>query len=241
MQATPSTWRLLLDAGWRGSAPRLAEALAGGEAVPAGPRRRARSTRPRRLWNMYGPTETTIWSTRAPARGGERRCRSGGRSPARMSTCSTERSRRSRSACRASSTSAARGSPAGTCDRPELTAERFLPDPFASGAEGRAALPDGRPGAVAARRHARMPGPRRHSGEAAGLPHRAGRDRGGAVDAPGASARPWRVVPGRRPRRPAARRLPGAAGEATPHRRPLSCAPGTSRRGCPSTWCPRHS
>lgn len=60
MQATPATWRLLLDAGWSGS-PRL-KALCGGEALsPA----LASQMLPRcaSLWNMYGPTETTVWST----------------------------------------------------------------------------------------------------------------------------------------------------------------------------------
>jgi len=60
MQATPATWRLLLDAGWQGD-PRL-KVLCGGEALPG---ELAARLRPRvgALWNMYGPTETTIWST----------------------------------------------------------------------------------------------------------------------------------------------------------------------------------
>ncbi|MEO0820268.1 MAG: amino acid adenylation domain-containing protein [Pseudomonadota bacterium] len=60
MQATPATWRLLLETGWPG-APRL-RALCGGEAMP---RALAEALLPRvaALWNMYGPTETTIWST----------------------------------------------------------------------------------------------------------------------------------------------------------------------------------
>ena len=59
MQATPSTWRLLLEQGWQGR-PGLTM-LAGGEALPAdliGPL----LSRGRALWNLYGPTETTIWS-----------------------------------------------------------------------------------------------------------------------------------------------------------------------------------
>jgi amino acid adenylation domain-containing protein len=60
MQATPSTWRLLLAAGWKGSDS--FKVLVGGEALPrdlAGELcRRAGS-----VWNMYGPTETTVWST----------------------------------------------------------------------------------------------------------------------------------------------------------------------------------
>jgi amino acid adenylation domain-containing protein len=60
MQATPATWRMLIDAGWRGDA-RL-KILCGGEALPP---QLAKSLldRCRSLWNVYGPTETTIWST----------------------------------------------------------------------------------------------------------------------------------------------------------------------------------
>ena len=59
LQATPVTWRLLLEAGWAGN-PRL-KALCGGEAWG---RELAEALLPKcaSLWNMYGPTETTIWS-----------------------------------------------------------------------------------------------------------------------------------------------------------------------------------
>ena len=60
MQATPSTWRMLLDAGWAGRSG--LRALAGGEALPAELARRLLG-RVGSLWNMYGPTETTIWSS----------------------------------------------------------------------------------------------------------------------------------------------------------------------------------
>ncbi|HSF42281.1 MAG TPA: amino acid adenylation domain-containing protein [Thermoanaerobaculia bacterium] len=60
MQATPSTWRMLLDTGWEGD-PRLS-ALCGGEALPRGLAAALRS-RTGELWNLYGPTETTIWSS----------------------------------------------------------------------------------------------------------------------------------------------------------------------------------
>jgi amino acid adenylation domain-containing protein len=60
MQGTPSTWRLLLDAGWVGS--KDFKALCGGEALAPD---LAAALLPRcgALWNVYGPTETTIWST----------------------------------------------------------------------------------------------------------------------------------------------------------------------------------
>ncbi len=59
MQATPTTLRMLLDAGWVG-APRL-KILCGGEAWTP---ELASELLPRcgSLWNMYGPTETTVWS-----------------------------------------------------------------------------------------------------------------------------------------------------------------------------------
>ncbi|HKR78758.1 MAG TPA: amino acid adenylation domain-containing protein [Nitrospira sp.] len=60
MQATPATWHLLLDAGWSGNASLTA--LCGGEALPQDLAREL-CKRTKVLWNMYGPTETTIWST----------------------------------------------------------------------------------------------------------------------------------------------------------------------------------
>ncbi len=63
MQATPTTWRLLINAGWEGSAH--FKVLSGGEALP---RELANelSARASAVWNMYGPTETTVWSTLHP-------------------------------------------------------------------------------------------------------------------------------------------------------------------------------
>lgn len=60
MQATPSIWQLLLDAGWTGE-PHF-KALCGGEALT---RKLADQLLERvdQLWNMYGPTETTVWSS----------------------------------------------------------------------------------------------------------------------------------------------------------------------------------
>jgi amino acid adenylation domain-containing protein len=60
LQATPATWRILLDSSWTGHS--RMKALVGGEALPID---LASSLvgRVGELWNMYGPTETTIWST----------------------------------------------------------------------------------------------------------------------------------------------------------------------------------
>ncbi|HSK75700.1 MAG TPA: non-ribosomal peptide synthase/polyketide synthase [Thermoanaerobaculia bacterium] len=59
MQATPATWRLLLEAGWTGGEG--FRALCGGEALPAD-LAEALLARSGELWNLYGPTETTVWS-----------------------------------------------------------------------------------------------------------------------------------------------------------------------------------
>ncbi len=59
LQATPATWRSLLEAGWAGD-ERL-KALSGGEALTR-ELADALLARTGELWNLYGPTETTIWS-----------------------------------------------------------------------------------------------------------------------------------------------------------------------------------
>jgi amino acid adenylation domain-containing protein len=60
MQATPSTWHMLIEAGWAGS-PRL-RAVCGGEAY-SWQLAVQLAERTRRVWNCYGPTEATVWST----------------------------------------------------------------------------------------------------------------------------------------------------------------------------------
>jgi amino acid adenylation domain-containing protein len=60
MQATPSTWRMLLDDGW--TPRRGMRIVIGGEAVPADIAARLRDVMDE-VWNFYGPTETTVWST----------------------------------------------------------------------------------------------------------------------------------------------------------------------------------
>jgi len=69
MQATPVTWHLLIEAGWRGG-DGLA-VLCGGEALPE---RLAAELceRSESVWNLYGPTETTVWSAAGRVRPGER-------------------------------------------------------------------------------------------------------------------------------------------------------------------------
>ncbi|MFS8069698.1 MAG: non-ribosomal peptide synthetase, partial [Byssovorax sp.] len=130
MQATPSTWRLLLDAGWQG-AP--IQALVGGEAVP---RELVDRLAPRvaSVWNMYGPTETTIWSCIQRLHAG------GGPVPIGRPIGNTQVYVLD---------SALQPVPVGVpgelhiggdgvalgyLDRPELTAQRFIASPFVAGA-----------------------------------------------------------------------------------------------------------
>ena len=66
MQATPATWLMLFEAGWTGDSS--LKVLCGGEAISQELASKL-SAATSELWNMYGPTETTIWSSvsRIPA------------------------------------------------------------------------------------------------------------------------------------------------------------------------------
>jgi amino acid adenylation domain-containing protein len=67
MQATPATYRMLVQTGWTGK--ENLKLLCGGEPLPA---ELAIALLPKcgELWNMYGPTETTVWSTCCRVRDG---------------------------------------------------------------------------------------------------------------------------------------------------------------------------
>ena len=127
MQATPVTWRALLDTGWGDG--RGLTILCGGEAMP---RRLADELlgTGARVWNMYGPTETTIWSAihRVGAQGDPVPI---GRPIANTKTYILD----SHLAPVPINVSGelyigGAGVARGYHNRPELTAARFLPDPF---------------------------------------------------------------------------------------------------------------
>ena len=61
MQATPSTWRMLIEAGWSRASYRL-KVLCGGEALSPALANEL-TKRGDSVWNLYGPTETTVWSS----------------------------------------------------------------------------------------------------------------------------------------------------------------------------------
>jgi amino acid adenylation domain-containing protein len=128
LQATPATWRILLEAGWRGK-PSLTM-LCGGEAMPRALADRLLN-KGAALWNVYGPTETTVWSSTWRVEPGDGPI-SIGRPIARTQLYVLDK--RLRAAPMGATgelyiggTGLARGYRNG----PGLTAERFIPDPFA--------------------------------------------------------------------------------------------------------------
>ncbi|WP_437325952.1 non-ribosomal peptide synthase/polyketide synthase [Sorangium sp. So ce381] len=126
MQATPTGWKMLLDSG----SPRLAgvTVLCGGEAFPRELARRFldAGVSP---WNLYGPTETTVWSSL-------HRVTEGGPIPLGSPIANTEIHVLDRQLSPAPFGVAGEvyiggaGLARGYLDRPDLTAERFVPDPF---------------------------------------------------------------------------------------------------------------
>jgi amino acid adenylation domain-containing protein len=130
MQATPSGWRILLEAGWKGQ-PQL-KVLCGGEALP---RDLADSLLAcsEQVWNVYGPTETTIWSsaTRLEMQAGP--------VPIGPPIANTqfyvldERLHPVPIGVTGELFIGGAGLARGYWNRPELTAEKFFPNPFGSG------------------------------------------------------------------------------------------------------------
>jgi amino acid adenylation domain-containing protein len=138
MQATPTTWRVLVDGGWKGH-PQLT-ALCGGEPLPLD-LADALLTRCHTLWNMYGPTETTVWSTIhevRPRTGAEAERVTGsvpiGR-PVENTWCYVLDGYRQPVPVGVPGELfiGGLGVARGYVHQPELTAERFLPDPHRPG------------------------------------------------------------------------------------------------------------
>ncbi|HYC29783.1 MAG TPA: amino acid adenylation domain-containing protein, partial [Chitinophagaceae bacterium] len=61
LQATPSAWQMLLDAGWQNVEG--VEILAGGEAMKDKLKDQLVQLSNKKVWNLYGPTEATIWAS----------------------------------------------------------------------------------------------------------------------------------------------------------------------------------
>ena len=127
LQATPATWILLADGGWRGR-PGL-KALCGGEALPRGLADRLLPW-VGELWNVYGPTETTVWSAALRIGPGEGTVPAG--SPLENTALHILGPHGELAPVGAPGELAIGGDglARGYHGRPEWTAERFSPDPF---------------------------------------------------------------------------------------------------------------
>ena len=129
VQSTPSAWRLLMNAQWSGN-PALV-AIAGGETMPPDLARWLLG-RVRQVWNGYGPTETTVYSSMALLRDGD------------AITIGTPVANTRIYVIDLAGNVLPIGAPGELCiggdgvsagyhNRPDLTAERFVADPFVPG------------------------------------------------------------------------------------------------------------
>ncbi|HEX8116569.1 MAG TPA: AMP-binding protein, partial [Pyrinomonadaceae bacterium] len=134
MQATPTTWRLLLEGGWEPVPPRL-KVICGGEALDAKLAARLRG-RCAELWNYYGPTETTIWSTAYRVEGDEETIPIGRPLANTQVYVLDEGMGAAPLGVAGELYIGGVGLARGYANRPALTAEKFVPNPFAeSGGE----------------------------------------------------------------------------------------------------------
>jgi amino acid adenylation domain-containing protein len=127
LQATPGTWRLLLAAGWK--AGDLRTALVGGEAVPRDLADEL-AQRVDSAWNMYGPTETTVWSTSSRLRTPVERVRIGRPLQNTQVYVLDGNGELCPTGVPGELYIGGDGVTRGYLNRPELTGERFVPDPF---------------------------------------------------------------------------------------------------------------
>ncbi|HEX9941903.1 MAG TPA: amino acid adenylation domain-containing protein, partial [Thermoanaerobaculia bacterium] len=127
MQATPATWRLLLESGWQGD-PGL-RVFCGGEALPRDLAERLLD-KVGSLWNLYGPTETTIWSTADLVRHGEGPVPLGGPIANTQIHLLDGGGQPVPIGVPGELFIGGDGVARGYLGRPALTAERFVPDPF---------------------------------------------------------------------------------------------------------------
>ncbi len=126
MQGTPATWRLLIESGWQGR--KSLKVLCGGEALT---RKLADDllARAGEVWNLYGPTETTIWS--AMWRGEANVPISIGMPLANTHVHILDRNLRLLPVGVVGELHiGGEGLARGYLNRPELTEQKFIPDPF---------------------------------------------------------------------------------------------------------------
>ncbi|MFJ5074496.1 amino acid adenylation domain-containing protein [Streptomyces sp. NPDC088553] len=129
VQATPSGWRVMLTAGTGVDALGAVTGLAGGESLPL-PLARELRARTARLFNVYGPTETTVWSTCAELSAVPDRVGIGRPIANTQAYVVDEQLRPTPLGIPGELLIGGDGVAHGYLGRPELTAERFVPNPF---------------------------------------------------------------------------------------------------------------
>lgn len=127
MQATPSTWQMMLDSGWEKRSH--LKVLSGGEALPKELAEKILA-RASTLWNMYGPTETTVWSTVKQILPAEKTITIGRPIDNTQVYIIDEDGRRVSEGVVGEIYIGGTGVAAGYLNRPELTAERFVKDKY---------------------------------------------------------------------------------------------------------------
>ena len=134
IQATPATFHILVAVGWQGSSD--LKILCGGEALPkalAG----ALIERSGELWNMYGPTETTIWSLVKKIDSIERGITIGRPIQGTRTYILNDRFVPVPIGVPGELFIAGEGLARGYFGRPDLTTERFVRDPFSDDSESK--------------------------------------------------------------------------------------------------------
>ena len=132
MQATPATWRMLLLLGWTGQEG--LRIFSGGEALPRDLADDLLQCGDE-LWNLYGPTEATIWSTVCRVLPSAKPVTIGKPIANTQIYVLDAQKEPTPVGVPGELYIAGDGLARGYLERPELTAERFLPDPFVE-AEG---------------------------------------------------------------------------------------------------------
>jgi amino acid adenylation domain-containing protein len=130
LQATPGLWRILIDAGWSRRLP--LKALCGGEALSRDLAERMLDRSPE-VWNVYGPTETTIWSSATRVTRGSGPLRIGPPIANTKFYVLDDAFQPVPIGVTGELCIGGEGLARGYWNRPELTAEKFIPNPFGQG------------------------------------------------------------------------------------------------------------